>query len=268
MLVSVSGGGTAPNSGTLVKSGAPRPARRENVPAAIAAQLRRQIASGEFAPGSQLPGHRELAGIYSVSVGSVREAISMLISAGIVRTHAGRGTFVVDPASSLDRVVQFGNTTTDRPLERREVEELVEAREVIEVQLAALAAQQGTPDQIARLRECIVVMEEAAASPYDYPEADVEFHIALAEAAGNRYLLRAMLDIRSLLKQDMELGAEAAIRRFGDLRVSVESHRSLVDAIEDGDVEGARATAAVIVRRNREFVLGLYAMGPPAAARG
>ena len=173
------------------------------------------------------------------------------------------------PRHPLDRVVEFGNTTTNRPLERREVEELVEAREVIEVQLAALAAQQGTPDQIARLRECIVVMEEAAASPYDYPEADVEFHIALAEAAGNRYLLRAMLDIRSLLKQDMELGAEAAIRRFGDLRVSVESHRSLVDAIEDGDVEGARATAAVIVRRNREFVLGLYAMGPPPAhARG
>jgi DNA-binding GntR family transcriptional regulator len=61
----------------------------------------------------------------------------------------------------------------------------------------------------------------------------------------------------------MELGAEAAIRRFGDLRVSVESHRRLVDAIEGGDVARAREIATEIDGRNREFVLGLYALAPP-----
>jgi DNA-binding FadR family transcriptional regulator len=126
-----------------------------------------------------------------------------------------------------------------------------------------MAAERGTPAQIARLRDCVDGMEVASASPFDYPDADVEFHLALAEAAGNRYLLRAMLDIRSFLKQDMELGAEAAIRRFGDLRVSVESHRRLVDAIEGGDVARAREIATEIVGRNREFVLGLYALAPP-----
>ncbi len=258
-------GGTAPNSGTVVST---RPARRENVPATIAAQLRRQILTGELRPGSQLPGHRELAANYSVSVGSVREAISMLISAGLVATRAGRGTFVAAApggrAAGLDS--RAWGDGAERPLERREVEELVEAREVIEVQLAGMAAERGTGDQIARLRECVEGMEVASASPFDYPDADVEFHLALAEAAGNRYLLRAMVDIRSLLKQDMELGAEAAIRRFGDLRVSVESHRRLVDSIESSDVEQARATAAEIVRRNREFVLGLYALAPPTPA--
>jgi DNA-binding FadR family transcriptional regulator len=235
-----------------------RLARRENVPATIAAQLRRQILSGELAPGSQLPGHRELAANLSVSVGSVREAISMLISAGLVETRAGRGTFVALDSGAGGRRADDG-----LPLERQEVEELVEARELIEVQLAAMAAERGTPAQVARLRVCIEQMELASASPFDYPDADVEFHLALAEAAGNRYLLRAMLDIRAFLKQDMELGAEAAIRRFGDLRVSVESHRRLVDAIENGDVERARAVATEIVRRNREFVLGLYALAPP-----
>jgi DNA-binding FadR family transcriptional regulator len=235
--------------------------RRENVPATIAAQLRRQILSGELPPGSQLPGHRELAASLAVSVGSVREAISMLISAGLVETRAGRGTFVaLDPAGADVREVP-----ARYPLARQEVEELVEARELIEVQLAGMAAERGTPQQVARLRECVEQMEHASASPYEYPDADVEFHLALAEAAGNRYLLRAMLDIRSFLKKDMELGAEAAIRRFGDLRVSVDSHRGLVDAIENGDVEGARAAATEIVRRNREFVLGLYALAPPPA---
>jgi DNA-binding FadR family transcriptional regulator len=233
--------------------------RRENVPATIAAQLRRQIVAGKLEPGSQLPGHRELAATLSVSVGSVREAISMLISAGLVETRAGRGTFV----SADSGAVQSRGGTGGCTLERREVEELVEAREVIEVELAGMAAERGTPEQIQRLRACIDRMDVASASPFDYPDADVEFHLALAEAAGNRYLLRAMLDIRGFLKQDMELGAEAAIRRFGDLRVSVESHRSLVDAIEEADVERARETAGVIVRRNREFVLGLYALAPP-----
>ena len=113
----------------------------------------------------------------------------------------------------------------------RRSEELTEAREVIEVQLAALAAERATPEQVEALRRATERMEAAAANPYEYPEADVEFHLALAEAAGNRYLLQAMVDIRALLRQDMELGAEAAIRRFGDLRPSVESHRRLLEAI-------------------------------------
>lgn len=239
-------------------------ARRENVPATIAAQLRRQILSGELPPGTRLPGHRELAANLAVSVGSVREAISMLISAGLVETRAGRGTFVaVDPGAHVHR------SGDGYPLERQEVEELVEARELIEVQLAGLAARRGTPAHVARLRACVEHMDQASASPYDYPNADARFHRSLAEAAGNRYLLRAMVDIRSFIERDMELAAEAAIRRFGDLSVSVDSHRRLVDAIEGGDVERAQAYATEIVRRNREFVLGLYALAPlPARAAG
>lgn len=188
----------------------------------------------------------------------------MLISAGLVETRAGRGTFVaIDPGSHARR------SDHGYPLERQEVEELVEARELIEVQIAGLAAGRATPAHVVRLRACIEQMEHASASPYDYPDADAGFHLALSEAAGNRYLLRAMSDLRSFLERDMELAAEAAIRRFGDLRVSVDSHRRLVDAIEGGDVERARALATEIVHRNREFVLGLYALAPsPVRAAG
>jgi len=59
----------------------------------------------------------------------------------------------------------------------------------------------------------------------------------------------------------MELGAEAAIRRFGDLRISVESHRRLLEAIADRDPERAAHEAGEIVNRNQKFVLGLYALG-------
>jgi DNA-binding FadR family transcriptional regulator len=64
----------------------------------------------------------------------------------------------------------------------------------------------------------------------------------------------------------MELGAEAAIRRFGDLRISVLSHRRLAEAIEGRDPDAARETVDEIVSRNRKFVLGLYALGEAAGA--
>ena len=192
--------------------------------------------------------------MYSVSVGSVREAISMLISSGLIETRAGRGTYV-SAAPVLPET-----TRPAPPLQRQEVQELTEARRVIEVKLAALAAERATPEQTAALERATERMEAASANPYDYPEADVDFHLALAEAAGNRYLLQAMLDIRALLKQDMELGAEAAIRRFGDLGPSVESHRRLLEAIAAHDADLAAQIADEIVGRNQRFVLGLYAL--------
>jgi DNA-binding GntR family transcriptional regulator len=75
-----------------------------------------------------------------------------------------------------------------------------------------------------------------------------------------------MIDIRALLREDMELSAEAAIRRFGNLRISVVSHRRLADAIEARDADAARRTMTEIVSRNRNFVLGLYALGEAPAA--
>jgi GntR family transcriptional regulator, transcriptional repressor for pyruvate dehydrogenase complex len=242
-----------------------QPLRRANIPAAIADQLRSQICTGVVAPGDRLPGHRELAATFSVSVGSVREAISMLISAGLVETRAGRGTFVADGATGAQLEARPLHVTPTLPvLDRRAVEELIEAREVLELQIAQLAARRATPEQIEELRRRAEAMDAASANPNDYPDADVEFHLALAEAAGNRFLVRAMTDIRTLIKQDMELGAEAAIRRFGDLHISVASHRELVAAIEAHDPEQARRVLSTIVSRNHEFVLGLYALAQSA----
>lgn len=241
------------------------PLPRGNLPAAIADQLRSQIRQGILEPGERLPGHRKLAASFSVSVGSVREAISMLVSTGLVETRAGRGTFVADGASGVQLEATPLHVTPTLPvLDRRAVEELIEAREVLELQIAHLAARRATPEQVEELRRCADAMDAAATSPNDYPDADVEFHLALAEAACNRFLLRAMVDIRTLLKQDMELGAEAAIRRFGDLHMSVASHRDLVAAIEARDPERARRILSSIVSRNHEFVLGLYALAESA----
>lgn len=226
---------------------------RETLPTGIAAQLRRQIETGELPPGNQLPGHRGLAAQFDVSLSTIREAVSMLVSDGLISTRAGRGTFVAEAPRVPPRV--------GRPFLKAEVEELIEARIMIEAQLARLAAERASDEQVAELRRAVEQMDEASTSPARYPDADVDFHLALAAAANNRYLLQSMSDIRALLRDDMELGAEAAIRRFGSLRISVDSHRRLCEAIAAGDADGAEAAAMAIVERHREFVLGLYALG-------
>jgi GntR family transcriptional repressor for pyruvate dehydrogenase complex len=237
------------------------PIRRANLPSSIADRLRGQIATGQLKPGEQLPGHRELAAMFSVSVGSVREAISMLVSEGLIATRAGRGTFVAEGSDDLPPM------WASSPLDRAKVEELIDAREVLEGAIAAWAAVRATPEQIEQLRSIIERMQDGDNDAAIFLHADVELHLLLAESGGNRYLHRAMTGIRSMLRRDLELGAELSIRRRGDLRFAVDEHRRLVEAIAARDPDGARAAMIQVINRNRENVLGMYSHVPSDEAR-
>ena len=232
LLASARTVGAVRNSGTDVSLGS---IRRENLPASIAAELRRRIQHGELEAGDRLPGHRELAAAFAVSVGSVREAISMLISEGLIETRAGLGTFVanggracrageVRPAALAQggRGARRGSRG-DRGGDRRAGGP------------ASAAGAGGAPGEGRR-----AARGGGGEPPRISPTPTSEFHLALAEAAGNRYLLRALGDVRALLIEDMELAAEVGIRQFGSLGFSVDSHRQLVDAIASQDVERAR----------------------------
>jgi DNA-binding FadR family transcriptional regulator len=238
------------------------PLKRANLPSSIADRLRRQISSGQLKPGEQLPGHRELAAMFSVSVGSVREAISMLVSEGLIATRAGHGTFVAEGTEHIPTIWSAS------PLDRGKVEELIDAREVLEGAIAEMAAERATSEQIEKLRSIIERMQEAHSDAATFLAADVELHLLLAEAANNRYLLKAMGGIRSMLRRDLELGAELSIRRVGDLQFAVDEHRRVVESIAARDPEGARAAMINVIGHNREFVLGMYAHVSTSATQG
>lgn len=231
-----------------------KPIRTMNVPGAVAEALREQILAGTYHPGDQLPGNRELALNFGVSMGSVREAISMLTAERLIETRAGRGTFVTRaPETPLPPPV------TVAVLERKYVEELIEAREILEGKLVALAAQRATSDQIAMLYQRVDDLDATVHDPARYSSADVAFHLALAAVAGNRVLSEAMANIRASLKREMELSAEVGARRHGDLKFSADSHRRVVEAIATGDSDAARAEMYDIMRRHHGFVMGFYA---------
>lgn len=226
------------------------------IPALIADDLRSQIESRALHPGDQLPAHRQLAASYDVSLGAAREAISMLIGDGLVETRHGRGTFVAEERQLAVR--------TSAPATRDEVEELIEARELLGLQIVGMAAERASAEHVARLREVVERMQEVVTDVDAYPDLDVEFHLLVAEAAQNRFLRVVMQRLSDLIRKDIELAATAGIQRFGSLQYSVDAHRALVDAIEAGDPDAARGVLFDIMSRHHEFVIGLYAFAPPS----
>lgn len=226
------------------------PLRREKLSETVAARLREQILSGRLQLGDRLPGHRDLATAFSVGMSSVREAISILVSEGLVETHAGKGTYVRDlPGPTL-------SLTGRSRLTHREIEEVTEAREVLELHLATAAAERASPDDIRVLREKLTEMAKVVDDAEAYAAADLRLHLAIATAAHNRFLLDAMEQLGELLRRTMEVSFTVAARSPGNLQISVESHRRLVDCIETGDVDGTRQVVTDIMSRHHENVLG------------
>ena len=210
---------------------------RPNLSTAIVAQLRDMLMNGELRPGEQLPGHRELARMFGVSVTSVREAISALVSAGVLEAQQGRGTFV----SSAPRPDVGSSTWLGQPLNQSEHTELVEAREVLECALARLAAQRATEEQVESLRATVDEMARSTRNAERYLEADLAFHMTLAAAAHNRVLLRAMHAIRAMLRREIQAGLERELAEAGELRRGLSWHAGLAEAIANHDPSGAES---------------------------
>src|SRR5271156_5466559 len=146
----------------------------------IVQQVEDSILKGQLKPGDQLPAERDLAQRFGVSRTAVREAVKTLREKGLVEAYSGRGTFITNGTSqairqSLDLMMKIGQQ--DGSIH------LAEVRAILEPEIAALAAPRGEEQHIATMREAFGVMDRAREDPVAYIEADLDFHLALAEAA-------------------------------------------------------------------------------------
>ena len=156
----------------------------------IVEQIERRILSGELKVGDQLPSERELGDQFHVSRTAVREAVKALREKGLVEVHPGRGTFITNSTSqaarhSLGLMMKIDQTEGAR--------DLVEVREIFEPEIAALAATRASEEQIAGMQAAVTTMDAALADPETYIEADLDFHLALAEASQNS-LIPTLID--------------------------------------------------------------------------
>jgi GntR family transcriptional repressor for pyruvate dehydrogenase complex len=211
----------------------------------IVRQIEESIQKGELSPGSQLPPERDLAKQFGVSRTAVREAIKALQEKGLVDAFPGRGTFVTTGTPnamrrSLDRLVNSG--------EEEGRAYLVEVRDILEPEIAALAAERADDEAVATMREAVKTMDSAAWDSDVYIEADLDFHLALAEAAGNPIVLSLIDSIVGLLR-------EQRLRIFrveGGPDRGQQHHRRILEAIQRRDPQGARAAMQSHLAQVRE----------------
>lgn len=202
----------------------------------IAERLRDLVLTGVLRHGERLPTEATLAAEFGVSRATVREAVRMLAAQGLVVATKGArgGTYVTRP--SLDYASQLlqANVALLADLDDITLEELLEARRLLEVPAARLAARRRTVDDVVRLRDAIPdeAMGHGAGERFS---ANAGFHTSVMAASGNALLEVAALPVFAVLQTSLArsgLGARFARRIDAD-------HEEIADAIGRGDGDGA-----------------------------
>jgi GntR family transcriptional regulator, transcriptional repressor for pyruvate dehydrogenase complex len=164
----------------------------------IVQQIEESVLNGSLKPGDQLPAERDLAQRLGVSRTAVREAVKALREKGLVEAYSGRGTFITDGTThaarqSFDLMVKIGQQENSA--------HLAELRLILEPGIAALAAQRAEEEHLSALREAVDLMDRSQKDPAAYIEADLDFHLALAEAVANPLILSLIDSIVGLLRE-------------------------------------------------------------------
>jgi DNA-binding FadR family transcriptional regulator len=201
-------------------------------------EVQRVIVNGHLEPGMRLSPERELAEELGVSRTVIREAVRILVAKGLLETRPGVGTVVrmvtrdqiVEPLSLLMQT-QAGGISVDH---------LHQVRNILEVEIAGLAALQATEEDIVELRYVLVEMEAVKRVPEAFAAKDAEFHQGLAKTTHNPLLIILLDSIRDLMRE-----VRLMVTRHPGLREQVmPDHEKILDCIAAQDPNGARQAMA------------------------
>jgi GntR family transcriptional repressor for pyruvate dehydrogenase complex len=208
--------------------------RKSSAPQMVAEQIVGKITSGDLSPGSRLPSQRDLAQLLGVGRSSVREAINALVVMGYLEPMQGKGTFIKTVLPDGDQRLEKLNVA----FTAGSIFDLMEARELLECRSAFLAAERADTRQIRALR---TVIKNVAATDREYAiflDADIGFHAAVADAAGNVVLCElTKLVLEKVVAHHSKLKTARLSPAYRE--VSIRTATRVVAAIEDGDGEAA-----------------------------
>ena len=173
------------------------PVSRTTLTADICRQMIGHLIRGDWTAGERIPAERELCVKLGVGRASLREALKALEIMGMIETRLGDGTYVCKRSEFLSRPLLWAIASSSET----EAHELVEARKLIEVELAGFAAERATSADLKQIGEQLDAMENALENPSVFVQADIDFHLAIGQAAHNSILMNALHLIRNLLQQ-------------------------------------------------------------------
>ncbi len=202
----------------------------------VAQQLMERIARGELVPGERLPGERQLAEQLHVSRVSVRAALQKLKTQGFLTAVQGGGTRVVSSAGVMD-----GALTEMVRVKHGNLCDLVEIRQALESWAARRAAERATPEQIEQIGRILQAMGQTGRDGRQAAD-DMDFHLAVAQAAGSPVYLHLLSTIRDILGQMMEYHHTEPFA-LGKEALMIDHHRDIYEAIARHDADAAAAAA-------------------------
>jgi len=213
------------------------PPRRAGLTSMLVDRILAFIQAGDIKVGERLPPERELALVFGVSRPSVREAIRALTVLGVLQSRQGDGVYVSQlQADDLLQPLTFLLTLRDGAIRGEAVDQLYRARQLVEGEIAALAAAQRRSDDCDMLATLIELQKQVLKDPQRYREVDTRFHAKLAEMAGNPFLARIAHSMNILGLEFRKVASETSAVLAG----SVLQHRVILEAVKAGDPELSR----------------------------
>jgi GntR family transcriptional repressor for pyruvate dehydrogenase complex len=232
-----------------------RELHREHLYEAAAEEIKRFISESDLKAGDRLPSEHELCQLLAVGRTSLREALRLLQMAGLVEIKVGRGVYVrqEDFESFLAR--------TSGPLlePTADLFDLIEVREILEVEAAKLASARRTRLHLEALERQLQQDREVVARAAYAVDDDVRFHRLLFEAAGNKVLLRFVHLIRTVTRSFYELQLMTADKQAQTLQ----EHTAIYEAVRDKKAGKAAGAVRIHIRTTANVILAQAAQSEP-----
>lgn len=221
-----------------------KPVRTQDTVQTISEQVIHLIREGVLKPGDRLPTEAELMTQLGVGRSTVREAKRTLAAKGVISAQAGRGTFVRQLGSEV-----VDSTLLRALLSKETLLELQETRDLLELQVVALATQRATEDDFNAMRDWLLRMTAATPDPAIHTFS-VEFHRSLAFATHNGVLIELYKVIEGLLSHYLQ----PLYAQYADATSEVDGHWLLFEAVRSGDVDRAQRAMQEHMARVRTFL--------------
>lgn len=201
----------------------------------IVAQVRGLLADGRVKAGDQLPSERELSDRFQVSRTSVREALRTLESMGLIEIKSGEGTFITSTVETL-----LSPLASAILQQKGVLLEIFEARKIVEPEIAALAAERASPEELEQLEGILREQARQIAEGETGVEADTAFHSTLAQAAQNKVFLK----LNDAIVDSLRETRERSLQTHGRPARSLAGHREILEAVRTKNP--ARAKKAML----------------------
>ncbi|MFN2299711.1 MAG: FadR/GntR family transcriptional regulator [Anaerolineales bacterium] len=206
--------------------------KHANVKEQVFHQLRDQILGGAWPPGSKIPSESVLTRRLGVSRVSLREALNMLVSLGLLESRQGGGTFVKEYSSE----VLFNPLVPMIALDKTDILDVLEYRRIVEKGTAGLVAEKAGKKEIGELEAAYREMTFVKGDVHAFARADLDFHLALARATGNPIIIK----VNNIIKNVLSASMDKIVSALG-VSDGLSYHRRILDAIKARDPQRAEA---------------------------